>query len=42
VRPGGFLAGFTDGSVQFIVESIDAEMLRRLFSKADGQPVRLP
>jgi hypothetical protein len=42
LRPGGFLAGFADGSVRFIAESVDAEMLRRLFSKADGQPTNLP
>ena len=42
VRPGGFLAAFCDGSVHFISEDIDLEMLRRLFTRNDGQNVRLP
>ncbi len=40
LRPGGFQAMFADGSVRFISETIDPVILRRLFTKADGQPVR--
>jgi hypothetical protein len=40
VRPGGFLAGFTDGSVQFIAESIDAGVLNGFFTKSGGEVVR--
>lgn len=41
LRPGGFLGAIVDGSVRFIAEQIDPEMLMRLFTKADGRPVRL-
>jgi hypothetical protein len=41
-RKGGFLGGMTDGSVRFISEDIDGGTLKLLFTKSDGQPVRLP
>ncbi len=37
--PGGFIAAMCDGSVRFISSAIDAETLRRLFNRHDGQPV---
>jgi hypothetical protein len=42
LRPNGFLAGFADGSVTFIVKATEPEMLRRLFSRNDGLPITLP
>jgi hypothetical protein len=39
---GGFNALIADGSVLFISESVDPEILRRLFQINDGQPVNLP
>ena len=39
VRPGGFIAGFTDGSVQFISENIDKETLKAFFTKSGGEVV---
>jgi prepilin-type processing-associated H-X9-DG protein len=41
LRPGGFQALFGDGSVRLISEAIDPVTLMRLFTRADGQPVRL-
>ena len=41
LRPGGFLAAFVDGSVQFIAESIGADV-NGLFTKSGGERVRLP
>ena len=38
-RPTGFLAAMCDGSVHTISAKLDAEMLKRLFSRADGQVV---
>jgi prepilin-type processing-associated H-X9-DG protein len=39
LRRGGFNAGMADGSVHFISERVDREMLQRLFSRDDGEPV---
>jgi hypothetical protein len=39
LRRGGFNAGFGDGSVRFIQESIKPKVLELLFDRADGQPV---
>ena len=39
LRPGGFQAGFTDGSVRFIAETIDVGVLKALFTKSGGEPV---
>ncbi len=39
VRPGGFLAAFLDGSTRLISESVDREVLRRLFLIRDGEPI---
>jgi prepilin-type processing-associated H-X9-DG protein len=36
---GGFNAAFCDGSVHFISSAIDAETLRRLFNRHDGQVI---
>jgi hypothetical protein len=38
-RAGGFLAAFADGSVRFVASGIDAEVLKLLFKKSDGQSV---
>lgn len=37
--PGGFQAGFVDGSVRFVAERITAETLRNLFHRADGNVI---
>jgi prepilin-type processing-associated H-X9-DG protein len=37
--PGGFNAMFCDGSVRFISNAIDAETLRNLFNRNDGQVI---
>jgi len=42
LRPGGFQAALTDGSVRFIAETIDVGTLRALFTKSGGEAVRLP
>jgi hypothetical protein len=42
MRPNGFLAGFVDGHVAFIVKSIEPEMLQRAFSRDDRQPITWP
>jgi hypothetical protein len=39
---GGFLAGFCDGSVHFIAETIDQQMLRAMITKAGGELVTIP
>jgi hypothetical protein len=38
-RVGGFLAAMADGSVRFISEFIDQDMLRALFTRAGGEAV---
>jgi hypothetical protein len=42
LRPGGFLAGFADGSVRLIPETVEASVLKALFTKSGGEVVRLP
>jgi len=42
LRPGGFQAAFVDGSVQFLAETIDADLLNGLFTKSGGEAVRRP
>jgi hypothetical protein len=37
--PGGFQAALCDGSVRFISATIDAEVLRRMFKRNDGQMI---
>lgn len=39
--PGGFLAGFLDGHVQFIKSDIDPVMVWRAFQRDDGQVLNL-
>ena len=39
IHPGGFHAGFADGSVHFINYSIDATTFRNLGIRNDGEPV---
>ena len=41
LQPGGFLAAFADAHVQLIGAGVDAETLRNLFSRNDGNPVNL-
>lgn len=36
---GGFYAGFTDGAVQFLKETIDDETLRALFTRNGAEPL---
>jgi hypothetical protein len=42
VRPGGWNAAFSDGSVQFIAEAIDPQLLKALVTRAGGEPVQRP
>ncbi len=42
MRPGGFLAGFADGSVRFIAETVDVGTLNALFTKSGGEAVQVP
>jgi hypothetical protein len=42
LRPGGFLAGFADGSVRFLADSIEADVLKALFTKSGGEAVKVP
>lgn len=42
LRPGGFLAGFADGSVRFIADSNEADVLKALFTKSGGEAVKVP
>jgi hypothetical protein len=42
MRPGGFLAGFADGSVGFINSSIDPTVLKSLFTRNGGEQVMAP
>src|SRR5690606_16602989 len=37
--PGGFLAGFADGHVEFISNQVDEQTLRWMIEKADGNRV---
>ncbi len=37
--PGGFIAGFADGSVRFIRSSIDPKVLLLMFTMADGKVI---
>jgi hypothetical protein len=39
IRPGGWLAGFADGSVQFIAQSVDNETVKSLFTRAGGEVI---
>ncbi len=40
-HPGGFQVSLADGSVRFISNTIDQDVLLRLFQMADGKPVQL-
>ena len=40
-RPEGFLMLLCDGSVQLIRATLDPEMLNRLYTRSDGNPIRL-
>jgi type II secretory pathway pseudopilin PulG len=42
LRAGGFIAGFADGSVRFIASSIDATVLKALFTRNGGEAVGAP
>ena len=42
MRPGGFNAGFADGSVRFIASSIDPAVLKALFTRNGGEAARVP
>ncbi len=41
MRPGGFLAGMCDGSVRFLPATINADTLKLLFMRNDGQPTNI-
>lgn len=38
-KDGVFLVTFCDGSAHALLNTIDAEMLRRLFQRNDGKPI---
>lgn len=40
IHPGGFIAGFGDGSVHFLSETLDERTVRNLITRADGEAVR--
>jgi type II secretory pathway pseudopilin PulG len=42
IRPGGWLAAFADGSVQFISNDVDRETLKALFTRAGQEVVEVP
>ncbi|MCI0333057.1 MAG: DUF1559 domain-containing protein, partial [Planctomycetes bacterium] len=42
VRPGGWNAAFCDGSVQFISDNVDPQVLKALFTRAGGEVVDVP
>jgi hypothetical protein len=42
MRAGGFIAGFADGSVRFIAATIDATLLKALFTRNGGEAVQTP
>jgi hypothetical protein len=39
IRPGGWIAGFADGSVHFISQEIDEGALKAMFTRAGGEEV---
>jgi hypothetical protein len=39
IRPGGFLAGFADGSVRLLPDTLDAAKLRALLTPDGGEPI---
>jgi hypothetical protein len=39
IRPGGWIAGFADGSVHFISQEIDEAILKAMFTRAAGEMV---
>jgi hypothetical protein len=41
MQTGGFLAGFTDGHVRFISESVDGAVLQGMFTKNGGEVINL-
>jgi type II secretory pathway pseudopilin PulG len=42
VRPGGWMAAFLDGHIQFISNSCDPNIVKALMTKAGGEKVELP
>jgi type II secretory pathway pseudopilin PulG len=42
VHPGGWLAAFCDGHIQFITESVPADMVKAMFTCAGGERYELP
>ena len=41
-RAGGFHVGMADGAVKFISENIDAQLFRKLLTRAGNEPVDVP
>jgi hypothetical protein len=39
IRPGGWLAGFADASVQFISDQVDTEMLKGMFTRGGREVI---
>jgi hypothetical protein len=42
VRPGGWLAAFLDGHIQFISNSVDPRIVKAMMTKAGGESIQLP
>lgn len=42
LRPGGYIVALFDGSVRFVQENLDQQVLRALITKAGGEPVAIP
>ncbi|WP_230254379.1 DUF1559 domain-containing protein [Rhodopirellula halodulae] len=40
--PGGFHVGMADGAVKFITKNIDAELFRKMLTRAGREPLNLP
>jgi beta-lactamase regulating signal transducer with metallopeptidase domain len=42
LHSGGFLAAFCDGSVRFVAETVDQQVLRAMITKAGGELITIP
>ena len=42
VRPGGWLAAFLDGHIEFISNSVDPSLVKAMMTKAGGERIQLP
>jgi type II secretory pathway pseudopilin PulG len=42
LRPGGWLAAFLDGHIQFISNNVDPHLVKAMVTKAGGESIQLP